>query len=435
MIKPKPEQIATWDNFFTQHIVDGLTSDDCTDVSSAIASARFPLSLLQQFDLMSALPNNHWDSYPRFDGRMSTSSCVGYMQHFSYQKTISAMDSDHILEDLPSPTHLPRSYRNRILYFVQHGDRKNLNLIMRCLLSCDQSESCQTDHDYISEPVPKRPRRYTPRIVKLTPEMLPEVSRHSFKPPRSLYSDFKESLITDGTVLWRLRNEDSSVFLLNDYSLQSGYMSGSSYVHLTVSRIEDSFQTHCTCEAYAYLQSCAIGMNPIDHDHEEEDILIDSSMSCMHVRFFVDALKSYLHLDNIKELPNRTLLDKKIKGSLTSLNCGVVPLGQMTESQLAMFSVRRRQEDTSCSFVTISKDGCYMNCKSGTCQAKFLNRKRIPRIMEIQTAAICDHLETMRSNSHIWNFLVKEQEEDASSFQGTEDHPETVNMNVEVYFE
>ena len=97
---------------------------------------------------------------------------------------------------------------------------------------------------------------------------------------RSVYTKFKNQILTSGTIKWHHSEEGRNVCVMNDYSI-NGHLIPNSFVHVSSDITDDDSPIICcTCEIYNFIQNVEI----------EQETEISPDTSCMHCRFFSEHL-------------------------------------------------------------------------------------------------------------------------------------------------
>ena len=113
-------------------------------------------------------------------------------------------------------------------------------------------------------------------------------SLNSAKQNRKLYTKFKEQLISDGAIKWRLHERDLDICAMNDINPTTGLLLPNSFVHVTCRKQTNgqNFVT-CTCDIYSMIQRAATKNLEI---LPGQDTVLDNQLTCMHCRFFNENL-------------------------------------------------------------------------------------------------------------------------------------------------
>ena len=70
---------------------------------------------------------------------------------------------------------------------------------------------------------------------------------------RSVYTKFKNQILTTGTIKWHHSEEGRNVCVMNNYSV-NGHLISNSFVHVSSDIMDDdSLIIHCTCEIYNFI--------------------------------------------------------------------------------------------------------------------------------------------------------------------------------------
>ena len=100
---------------------------------------------------------------------------------------------------------------------------------------------------------------------------------------RSLYTSFKESLLLEGSITWRIHTDEMDVCLMNDYHTSTGVLLPTSFVHITC--IKDEFCQpiiRCSCAIYKMIQRSQKGKTPIwPMEEDEDDQSLVETFSCV----------------------------------------------------------------------------------------------------------------------------------------------------------
>ena len=103
----------------------------------------------------------------------------------------------------------------------------------------------------------------------------------------------------EGTIKWRHHDTNLDVCIMTDYSPTNGNIIPGSFVHVTRQHTEDGKNIiSCTCEIYKNLQGIAYRQRL---GEETENLYPDTTMTCMHCRYFENELENaYNTLQNYK---------------------------------------------------------------------------------------------------------------------------------------
>ena len=362
------------------------------------------VTLCDQMALLGSISNFHWWDYVKVTSsvRSSAKPTVHFSSHLLYSPEEKENDEGHIIAD-----HAPTSPRNRLMYFIPSCDLhgQTIHLTLCKLLGNDQGDESifrETEFDpQLKVMPPRKKRKHAARVLRLDRVQLSaqlEVDFNSIlsytNPNRRLYSIFREQLITEGVIQWRLHGDDMDIVVMSDYDSSKGDMLPSSYVHVTSTQSEetdDEYLMKCTCMSYDLLQKAAL--NQISLPPGQEGFL-EQNITCMHCRFFRENL-----LDCFDVLGERdaclSLIDKKIEDSLQSMDEPVVLLGDVLPHLTTKFSVKG-EDQYSVVTISFSQGLCFAKCLQSSCAAHFRNKKKFPKTVSLEKQdQMCPHLKTL----------------------------------------
>ena len=118
------------------------------------------------------------------------------------------------------------------------------------LLKRDSPEPFGETVDEIQEQVqrPCKRRKQSHRTIAMSPENLSETSEvqldellNSASKHCTLYTKFQEEMVTEGTIKWRLSDEEEGdICVMNDHNRSTGAFIPNKYVHVKCIKISDS---------------------------------------------------------------------------------------------------------------------------------------------------------------------------------------------------
>ena len=402
-----PPSNHSWNTSFHNFILNGQLPPESTTLLEHVSTMRTD-SVKDTMLLLGSISNYHWWQYTRCDGQKSCSNIhVNLHDHLLYHPSCEEND------DNLRVTYLPKSPRNRLMYYI-HADNMyehSLTATVSHLLKIDRNEECatpQNEHDEEETQPPRKKRKYSPRILKVTPEMLCSKMQvpvegicNSIQTNNTIYNTFSQEVVTNGTIKWRVHSETQDTTLINDYSSSTGLLSLTSFVHVTQKQSESNSQTlllKCTCDVYKAIQSAAIS-NSLEN-MDVDDIVLDHSLTCMHCRFFRDFLSKYTLQWNT--IHSSSAIDSKVKESQKEVNNPITVIGIPSTDSTTKLSVL---SEDSLSIIHITFRGtkkCFANCQNGECKARLLNKKKVPKSTSIQnTENLCGHIHTLLANLEI----------------------------------
>ena len=180
---------------------------------------------------------------------------------------------------------------------------------------------------------------------------------------RSVYTKFKNQILTSGTIKWHHSEDGRNVCVMNDYSV-NGHLIPNSFVHVSADFTDDDSPIiRCTCQIYNFIQNVEI----------EEETAISPDTSCMHCRFYNE------HLVNAYEVINQGHANiprplQMVKSSIQFMNDLIVLLADVLHTGTTKYSVKGN-DYFSLVTVTFAAGTCYIQCHSGFCVAANMNKK------------------------------------------------------------
>ena len=324
-----------------------------------------------------------------------------------------------------------------------------INATLEHLLQIDKQEDSivinnfsSSTHDS-SEP-PKKHRKYSTRIVKVTTEMLCNkmginisAVKNSTKHNCDIYETFSQQIVSDGEIQWHQHNAHQDTVILSDYNPTTGSLTPLSYPHVICKASEENNEPtfQCTCKMYQIIQAAYL----LDYDcSAHQDVVLHESLTCIYCRFFKQHLLKYRN--NLEYTSSLTSIDTKISISLKTVNNPIVCLGVPLYQGTTKFSVIS-ENSVSIVHVTFDKmNRCFANCQNGQCKAKLVNKKNVPKSISIeQCHSLCGHIHTLFANFELLQQLFPlyfcaplQSHEDNGENCDSEDIPldqDTLNMD------
>ena len=357
------------------------------------------LSQKQQFMLLSTISNYHWADLPSIDNVQKIIKC-GSSRYVSHLMSWQGTEENW--------KYLQGSPRNRIMHFIIENYSSSLHNLIKYLYNKDNgledenAEIPQPDYDQPYSPPPQKKKKISPRTVSVAPSAISKAAGidlnqllNSAKQNRTLYSKFKEQLITEGVIKWRCHKARKDIAVLTDINTTTGHIVPNSFVHVTcVKDMSGEYIIKCTCAIYKMIQHAAHQENPI---FPEEEMLPDSTFTCIHCRYFKEKLlNAYNEATNV-ESTNIPQQIQMVRDSLHIIDKDVFLLGDILPTGTTKFSVKG--DDTySIVNITFSHGRCSVKCTNGLCQVQLNSKKRIPKHCQLsdKTENLCSHLQTLR---------------------------------------
>ena len=212
---------------------------------------------------------------------------------------------------------------------------------------------------------------------------------------------------------------------MSDYSIVTGNMIPSSYVHVVSTQGYDGNPlVKCQCKVYQMLQNTALLQLNLTMG-DRQGAVLDGTTTCMHCRFFLQ----YLAGIHIKIWPDGRVnkLEQRIMQALDSLNKVVVLLGEVVLHGPTKFLVQGKEEgDFSIVSVTFRQEQCFGRCLKGLCSASLGNKKKMPKVTSIQNHQnLCPHMGTWFKNiKEVRMFFPEHFKEEEHQLEGDIDDEE-----------
>ena len=191
-----------------------------------------------------------------------------------------------------------------------------------------------------------------------------------------MYSKFKEQLITEGVIKWQCHKAHKDIAILTDINTTTGHIVPNSFVHVTcIKDMSSEYIIKCTCAIYKMIQHAAHQENPI---FPEEEMLPDSTFTCIHCRYFKEKLlNAYNEATNV-ESTNIPKQIQMVRDSLHIIDKDVFLLGDIIPTGTTKFSVKGDDSYSIVNF-TFSHGRCSVKCTNGLCQVQLNSKKGIPK--------------------------------------------------------
>ena len=264
------------------------------------------------------------------------------------------------------------------------------------------SETKEYDCESSLNQQPKKHRKFSACVLKVTPETLCKTlcvkftnTKNSTDINQKLYETFRQQLIVVGIIQWRQHNRFQDRIILSDYCAATGGLKSLSYVHVTSTLTHDvNYFVQCTCQIYNTIK-CA-GLSEI----ELLDVVLDECWTCMHCRFYKDHLHDYR--EKLHNITSSTSIGNNIKASLDTLNNPIVVVGTPTLTGTTKLSIMAGENISMVHVNFHQGQYSYANCQNGECSSRLMNKKKIPKEVDIQhNDGLCLHIQTLFANFKI----------------------------------
>ena len=198
----------------------------------------------EQFLVWGSISNYHW-----FKNTM-----IGRTKHV---KEVKNRFSNHMFfhpeideGSEKSRQHVPTSPRMHLLVLLS-SDLYDYSIMqtIKDYFNHDNPHHVHEVHDAlesVEQPPRKKRRKQAAKLITVSPDMLCEGMKldltsvmNSASENRSLYTSFKESLLLESSITWRIHTDKMDVCLMNDYHTSTGVLLPTSFVHITC--IKDEF--------------------------------------------------------------------------------------------------------------------------------------------------------------------------------------------------
>ena len=261
---------------------------------------------------------------------------------------------------------------------------------------------------------------------------------------RNVFREFKEQLLLQGIIKWRYHSNDMDICCLNDIDSDTGVLIPNSIVHVTcIKNFSQENVITCTCEIFNIIRCAAHQQHRIIPE-EQGDVYPDTTMTCVHCRFYKESLVTAYRNFNTNTPNTYTRSENIISKSLQHMNDGVILLGSVLHKGTTKFS-SKGEDNYSVVNITISHGKCSMKCTNGMCLAVTQTKKKLPKSTNLkQLDLLCSHLKTMAQNidyvkgffPHCFAQVQSETEENAvemeqENFDDVGLRPEEANFDVQ----
>ena len=300
---------------------------------------------------------------------------------------------------------------SRIMHFIIENYSPSLHNLIKYLYNKDNglekenAEIPSTDNEQPdSQPPPRKKKKISPCTVSLAPSAISKAAGvdlsqllSSAQQNKTLYSKFKEQLITEGVIKWHCHKVHKDVAVLTDINTTTGHIVPNSFVHVTcVKDLSGEYIIKCTCAVYKMIQHVAYQENPI---FPKEEILPDATFTCIQCRYFEEKLlNAYNEATNV-ESSNVPKQIQMVRDSLHIISKDVFLLGDILSNGTTKFSIKGEDSYLIVNF-TFSHGRCSVKCTNGLCQIQLNSKKRIPKHGELNAKSenLCSHLQTLKLN-------------------------------------
>ena len=351
----------------------------------------------QQFLLLSTVSNFHWTQYPS----LQATSVIS--------KTRSTRYADHIVFNPDEKQHVPTSPRNRLLHLLMSENTyaNYINTYVDFLLNQDkepETTEIQPTCSHNDQP-PKKKRKHAARTVCVNASAIYRECGIDMNQDinfdmqnRNVFTKFREQLLCEDVIKWRYHSDQMDVVCLNDIDSETGVLIPNSFVHVTcIKNFTEEHVISCKCEIFNMIQQAAHQEHRIIPE-EQSTVYPDTSMTCVHCRFYKESLIN-AHRNIITKTPNMfTRSEVMVSNSLQHMNDAVILLGSALHKGTTKFSAKG-EDIYSVVNLIISHGKCSMKCTNGMCLAVTQTKKKVPKSTSVKNIqSLCSHLQTMAQN-------------------------------------
>jgi len=244
--------------------------------------------------------------------------------------------------------------------------------------------------------------------------------------------------VLDGIVCWRVHSTDEDVLAMNDYDDETGEFMPSSFIHVSRKNVTGDIMYMCNCSMFRWIHATITSAKA---DVDAVWVGIEGT-SCMHCRFVAEEFEPRMATLLQNQASEADKIYHKLLTARQWLNIGVVLMSLSSATTLKFSVCSSSTTNASCSFVHLSKDGLFIRCQSGECQASQGAKKKPQFLLSTSTrGVICCHLEVMRANAEQWQSLCRQQataelsdnrpDEDIDDGAGDDDNDEETGGSAE----
>ena len=154
----------------------------------------------------------------------------------------------------------------------------------------------------------------------------------------TLYTKFKEHLVTEGLIKWRSHHQFKDVCVMTDYSSTAVLFLPQSFVHVTSIKMDDGETVlKCTCDIFNLIKRAGYQETPLWP--VDDELVPDASLTCLHCHFYRDHLMAmYEKLQQTHT--NLNMIESTVKTSFDEMNNEVVFLNNILPQAATKFLSR-----------------------------------------------------------------------------------------------
>ena len=337
----------------------------------------------QQFLVWASISNYHWFKNTMIGGTQTVKEVKNrFSNHMFFQPQMDE-DSDeshprmHLLVLLSSDLYEYSIMQTIRDYFNHDNPHDEYQL--------------QDPVEYCEKPPRKKRRKQAAKLITVSPDILCEGMKldltsvmNSATENRSLYTNFKESLLLEGRIIWRIHTNELDVCLMNNYHASTGVLLPTNYVHVTCIKKEFAEPIiRCSCVTYEIIQCSQKGKTPIwpRKEGEEEESLADT-FTCMLSRFYQEHLLTAFD-EYVSPTGNLNMPLQMVPNSLHQMNVSLLLAGYDVSTGMTKFSIKG-SNNCSILHVTFYQNKCFIKCLNGLCAVQLTNKKKFAKSISLQ---------------------------------------------------
>ena len=356
-------------SILTNHVKEeNEATSPCTMISHVVQMPQHTKK--EQFLVWGSISNYHWFKNKMIGGTQPVKEVKNrFSNHMFFHPQIDE-------EPEKSRQHVPTSPRMRLLFLLSSNlyDYSIMQTIKDYFYH-DNPHHAHEVHDAlesVEQPPRKKRRKQAAKLITVSPDMLCEGMKLdltsvmiSASENRSLYTSFKESLLLEGSITWRIHTDEMDVCLMNDYHTSTGVLLPTSFVHITC--IKDEFCQpiiRCSCTIYKMIQRSQKGKTPVwPMEEDEEDESLVETFSCMHACFYREHLVTAFEecLSPSQKLSRHLQMEHN---TMHNMNVPLLLAGDVLPTGTTKFSVRG-SDKCSILHVTFYQSKCFIKCLNG----------------------------------------------------------------------
>ena len=327
------------DTLISQYLMENGSDTTTTTTQLEHITLMTRTTEKDQFLLLSTISNFHWNQYPS----LQATSVIS--------KTRSTRYLDHIVFDPDEKQHVPTSPCNCLLHLQmsENNYTSYMNTYIDFLLNQDKEPEGEEMEPTCShnDQHSKRKRKHAARTVHVHPSAIYKEcgidmneNINCASENRNVFTKFKEQLLSEGVIKWRYHTTHKDIVCMNDMDSDTGVLKPNDFVLVTcIKNFSDENVISCTCELCNVIR-CAGHQEHTILPEEQANVYPDTSMTCLHCRFYKYHLVN-AHTNIVTKAQNDyTRSELMVSNSLQYMNEGVILLGSTLCKSTTKFSAK-----------------------------------------------------------------------------------------------